>query len=188
MLDLGIDLNLWPWVWLGIAVFFAIIELTVLAGTFVLLPFSISAFAASLLGFYNVPIEIQWLVFVGGGAVLWVFLYRYAKRYAGENEMAPGVGADRVVGLTAIVTATIDPDDTDRRGRVSVHGEVWGALSEHDDALAKGSKVRVTSVNGTRVMVEPLDFSAPSTPPTSPPSQTPPAPSPPPAPPADETT
>jgi membrane protein implicated in regulation of membrane protease activity len=193
VLDLGIDLNMWPWVWLGIAVFFAIIELTVLAGTFVLLPFSISAFAASLLGFYDVPIEYQWLMFVGGGAALWVFLYRYAKRFAGENEMSPGVGADRVVGLTAIVTAAIDPDDTDRRGRVSVQGEVWGALTELDTPLAEGSKVRVTSVNGTRVVVEPLDFSAPS-PPTSPPgpstpNPTPPSPSPPPsAPSAGETT
>lgn len=194
MLDLGIELDVWPWVWLGIAVFFAIIELTVLAGSFVLLPFSISAFAASLLGFYNVPIEFQWLMFVGGGAVLWFFLYRYAKRFAGENEMAPGVGADRVVGLTAIVTATIDPDDTDRRGRVSVHGEVWGALTDQGTPLAEGSKVRVTSVNGTRVVVEPLDFSAPPAPPTSPPAAstpnpTPPSPPPPPpAPSADETT
>ena len=188
MLDLGIDVNVWPWIWLGIAVFFAIIELTVLAGSFVLLPFSISAFASSLLGFYEVPIEFQWLVFVGGGAVLWVYLYRYAKRWAGENEMAPGVGADRVVGLLAIVTDTIDPDDTDRRGRVSISGEVWGALSEHDMSLAKGSKVRVTSVNGTRVMVEPVDFSTPTTPPTAPPSQTPPAPSPPPPPPNGDIT
>ena len=60
MLDLGIDLNLWPWVWLGVGVFFAVIELTVLAGSFVLLPFAISAFAAALLGFYDVAIEIQW--------------------------------------------------------------------------------------------------------------------------------
>ena len=99
MLDLGIDLNAWPWVWLGVAVFFAIIELTVLAGSFVLLPFSVSAFAAALLGFYDVAIELQWLMFLGGGSVLWVVLYRYVKRFAGENEMAPGVGADRVVGL-----------------------------------------------------------------------------------------
>jgi membrane protein implicated in regulation of membrane protease activity len=183
VLDLGIDLNVWPWVWLGIAVFFAIIELTVLAGSFVLLPFSISAFAASLLGFYQVPIEFQWLMFVGGGAVLWVLLYRYARRWAGENEMAPGVGADRVVGLMAIVTATVDPDDTDRRGRVSVNGEVWGALSEHDNPLAEGSKVRVTAVNGTRVVVEPLDFTGPSADPTVPPSPPPPKPTSPPAPP-----
>ena len=90
MLDLGIDLNLWPWVWLGIAVFFALIELTVLAGSFVLLPFAVSALGAALLGFYDVAIEIQWLVFLGGGGLLWVALYRYAKAFAGNNELEPG--------------------------------------------------------------------------------------------------
>ena len=179
MLDLGIDLNAWPWVWLGVAVFFAIIELTVLAGSFVLLPFSVSAFAAALLGFYDVAIELQWLMFLGGGSVLWVVLYRYVKRFAGENEMAPGVGADRVVGLMAIVTSTIDPDDTSRRGRVSIDGEVWGALSEFNSPLPAGAKTRVTAVNGTRVVVRPIDPTAAPTP-TAPPISSPAQPTPPP--------
>jgi membrane protein implicated in regulation of membrane protease activity len=92
VLDLGIDLNLWPWVWLGIAVFFALIELTVLAGSFVLLPFAVSALAAALLGFYNVAIEVQWAVFIGGGALLWVGLYRYMKNFVGQSELSTGRG------------------------------------------------------------------------------------------------
>ena len=161
MLDLGIDLNLWPWVWLGIAVFFALIELTVLAGSFVLLPFAVSALAAALLGFYDVAIELQWLVFLGGGAVIWVLLYRYAKRFAGDNELEPGVGADRLVGLTGIVTTAIDPDDTDRRGRVTAHGEVWGATSENGERLAQGTHIRIVSVSGTKVVVESTDVVPP---------------------------
>jgi len=181
VLDLGIDLDFWPWVWLAIAVVFAVIELTVLAGSFVLLPFAVSAFAAALLGFYDVAIEVQWFVFVGGGALLWVGLYRYAKRFAGENEIAPGVGADRVVGLDGIVTTSIDPDDTLRRGRVTLHGEVWGATSHSGKPLTAGTHVRVVSVNGTRVVVESTDAPTPPTgPPSSPPSAEPP---PPPAPP-----
>jgi membrane protein implicated in regulation of membrane protease activity len=172
VLDLGIDLNLWPWVWLGIAVFFALIELTVLAGSFVLLPFAVSALAAALLGFYDVAIELQWLVFLGGGAVIWVLLYRYAKRFAGDNELQPGVGADRLIGLTGIVTTAIDPDDTDRRGRVTAHGEVWGATSETGERLAQGTHVRIVSVSGTKVSVESTDVVPPTTPP-SPPSAPP---------------
>jgi membrane protein implicated in regulation of membrane protease activity len=34
---------------------------------------------------------------------------------------------------------------------------VWGALSKHDRALPLGSKVRITEMQGTRVVVEPLD-------------------------------
>ncbi len=176
MLDLGIDLDIWPWVWLVIAVFFAVIELTVLAGSFVLLPFAVSAFAASLAGFYDVPIEAQWFIFIFGGAALWILAYRWARRFVDDNEMDPGVGADRLVGLTGIVTTPIDPDDTDRRGRVTVHGEVWGATSQNEIALPEGAKVRIVSVHGTRVLVEPLPADSqgpPTSPPTSPPQQPP---------------
>jgi membrane protein implicated in regulation of membrane protease activity len=192
VLDLGIDLNLWPWIWLGVAIFFALIELTVLAGSFVLLPFAVSALAAALLGFYDVAIEIQWLVFVGGGALLWVGLYRYMKTFVGKDELQPGVGADRLVGLTGIVTSAIDPDDTERRGRISTHGEVWGAISKSGRPIAQGAHVRIVEVNGTRVVVENTDATTdgpPTTPPLSPPpsssspppSATPPPPSAPPS-------
>jgi len=183
VLDLGIDLNFWPWVWLGVAVFFALIELTVLAGSFVLLPFAVSALGAALLGFYDVAIEIQWLVFLGGGGVIWVVLYRYLKRFAGDNELQPGVGADRLIGLAGIVTSAIDPDDTERRGRISAHGDVWGATSENGRPLAKGAHVRIVSVTGTKVSVESTDVVPPTTPPTTPPSSSPPSSSPPPPPP-----
>ena len=176
MLDLGIDLIVWPWVWLGIGVTFALIELTLLAGSFVLLPFAVSALFAALLGFYEVAIEIQWLVFIGGGGLLWIALYRYAKVFAGKSELAPGVGADRLVGLTGIVTAAIDPDDTERRGRISTHGEVWGAISETGRPLPVGTHVEILSVIGTKVVVRSTEPIEPTTPPSSPPSTPPNAP------------
>ncbi len=154
MLDLGIDLTVWPWVWLFIAVLFALIELTILGGSFVLLPFAVSAFAASLLGFYDVAIEVQWGVFVVGGGVLFLGFYRWAKRFLHDNLMAPGVGADRLVGMIGVVTAAIMPDDIDRLGRVSVEGEVWGALASTDEALPEGARVRISAMQGTRVLVE----------------------------------
>lgn len=156
VLDLGIDTDIWPWIWLGVAVVFAIIELTVLAGSFVLLPFAVSAFLSSLLGFYGAPIELQWIVFVLGGGVLFFFAYRLSRRFADDNLMPPGVGADRLVGLTGIVTRPILPDDTHRGGRVTIDGEEWGALTQLDQAIAEGSRVHITAMQGTRVVVEPV--------------------------------
>jgi membrane protein implicated in regulation of membrane protease activity len=173
VLDLGIDLNVWPWMWLGIGVVFAIIELTLLPGSFVILPFAVSAFAASIAGFYDVSIEIQWLIFVVGGGVLWFVMYRYSRRWVDDNAIAPGVGAARLVGLSAIVMRTIDPDDTERQGRVSVNGEIWGALTETDAVLEAGSKVTITEVNGTRVVVRADNTATPPTPPSAPPSAPP---------------
>ena len=173
LLDLGIDLNIWPWVWLFIGVTFVIIELTVLAGAFVLLPFSISAFAAALLGFYDVAIEIQWGVFIFGGAVLWILLYKRVMKFADESDLAEGVGADRLVGMTAIVTTTIDPDDTERKGRVQIESEEWSALTSGHVTITKGTKVRVTEMHGTRVMVEVLTSLPKNAPPSGPPLQQP---------------
>jgi len=169
VLDLGIDLDVWPWVWLVVAALFALIELTALAGTFVLLPFAVSAFIASLAGFYDAPVEAQWAVFLFGGAVLWMLAWRFLKRFADDHAMPEGVGADRLVGMTAIVTADIVPDDTERRGRVKVLGEEWGALTTSDRTLRTGSKVRVESMHGTRVMVEPTVLPTPNAAPVEPP-------------------
>ena len=156
MLDLGVDLNAWPWIWLFIAVSFTLIEVTLLGGSFVLLPFAVSAFVAALLGFYDVSIEVQWAVFVLGGAAIWVGFYRWAKRFLRDNVLPPGVGADRLVGMIAVVTVAVTPDDAERLGRISVAGEVWGA-TQRRRPLSAGTRVRITSIQGTRVIVEPIE-------------------------------
>ena len=156
VLDLGIDLDVWPWIWLTIAVLFALIEITVVGGSFIILPWAISAFVTSVLAFYDVPIEVQWAVFVFGGAAAFAGLYRWAQKFMREHPMDPGVGADRLVGLTGIVTAAIHPEDTSRRGRISVQGEVWGVV-DPTRAYEPGEKVRIMGMKGTRVIVEPVE-------------------------------
>ena len=155
-LDLGIDLDVWPWIWLATAVIFALVELIVVGGSFIVLPWAASAFIAAILAFYDVQIEIQWAVFVFGGAILFAFLYRWAQRFMREHTMDPGVGADRLVGLTAIVTAPVVPDDTGRKGRVTVDGEIWGVVDAEQE-LPIGTKVRVVAMKGTRVVVSPIE-------------------------------
>lgn len=155
VLDLGIDLDAWPWIWLVLAVVFALVELTFLGGSFVLLPFAVSAFAASVLAFYDVPVEIQWAVFVFGGAVLFVAFARWARRHL-LDQLPTGVGADRLVDMIGTVTVTIAPADTGRAGRVALDGEVWGALTDGEAVIPAGVAVRVTSMRGTRVVVEPM--------------------------------
>lgn len=156
VLDLGIDLDIWPWIWLGTAVLFALVELVVVGGSFIILPWAASAFITAILAFYDVPIEIQWATFVFGGAILFAIMYRWAQRFMREHTMDPGVGADRLVGLTAIVTTPIEPDDTTRAGRVTVDGEVWGAVTDGAYRITEGARVRVLAMKGTRVVVAPV--------------------------------
>ena len=164
VLDLGIDVDVWPWVWLVVAVVFAVVEITFVGGTFVLLPFAVSAFAAALLGFSDAPIEAQWAVFVFGGAALFVVAYRWVRRFIQRNALPVGVGADRLIGLVGFVTADISPSDVDRRGRVAVEGEVWTALAAGHEPIVTGTAIRVVDVVGTRVVVEAVEAVTPSSP------------------------
>lgn len=155
MLDLGIDLDVWPWIWLTLAVVFALVELTFLGGSFVLLPFAASAFVTSLLAFYDVAVEVQWGVFVFGGGLAFVAFARWARRHL-VDQLPLGVGADRLVGMAGTVTVTIAPADTSRAGRVALDGELWGALTDGANAIPAGAQVRVVAMRGTRVVVEPV--------------------------------
>ena len=81
MLDLGLDPDVWPWIWLVAAVVFALVELIFVGGSFIILPWAVSAFVAAILAFYDVPIEVQWSVFVFGGGILFAILYRWAQGF-----------------------------------------------------------------------------------------------------------
>lgn len=168
MPDLGVSLDLWPWVWLVIAVAFLLLELTVLGGSFMVLPFGVSALLASLLAFSGVGVGVQWTTFVLGGGLLFLLFWRYQSLVQRGNQLPPGVGAVRLVGLTGVVTEPIDPTDATSRGQVVVGGEDWGAMAEGTDVLPVGTRVRVTDVQGTRVMVVPADPSSDPPPPDPP--------------------
>jgi hypothetical protein len=53
VLDLGIDLDVWPWVWLVTAVVFALVELIFVGGSFIILPCHLGV-RRCILAFYGV--------------------------------------------------------------------------------------------------------------------------------------
>ncbi len=161
MLDLGIDLNVWPWIWLTIAVIFAILELTLIAGTFILAPFAIAALFAAVLGFYDVAVEIQWGVFVFGGAGLFYVFYRWARRFVSDRDLPPGVGADRLVGMMGTATSEIPDQRAQNTGTVKVEGEIWRGVTDGDHAVPEGTLVQIVEVRGTRVVVRPAPAGLP---------------------------
>jgi membrane protein implicated in regulation of membrane protease activity len=144
----------WRWVWLVASLVLIGGELIV-PGTFILLPFGISAAAAAVLSFLGVATGWTWAVFVGLGIVLFLIMWRYARRWAASTTMPVGVGADRMVGETGPVVADV-PASPSGSGEVRIRGELWRAESHTGDPIGTGTVVQIIGVKGTRVVVSPV--------------------------------
>jgi len=156
-MDTGPDT--WRWIWLAASVVLILAELAV-PGTFILLPFGISAAVAGLLAFLGVGVGWTWVVFVALGVVMWLVFFKFARRFVSQAETPIGVGADRLLRLTGEVIQEI-PRSPTGSGEVRLRGEVWRAESEDGQPIAVGTIIEVISVQGTRVTVAPLPSTVP---------------------------
>lgn len=159
----------WVWIWLVVAVVFAVGEMSS-PGSFFMLPFAFGALAASGLAFVDAGSVIQWAAFLGVAVGTFVGFRPLARRLdrGGEDE---GIGSRRLIGQTAVITKAI-PAGGDL-GLARIHREDWRAESLDGTAISEGARVRVTEVEGTRVLVALIDDS-PSTEPPTPPDTSPP--------------
>ncbi len=138
--------NFW-WIWLVIAAFFIIAE--VFSTGFFILWFGIGAAVAGILALLGVSIVWQWVAFVIVSGVLFIVSRRFAERFT--KKQPPGIGADRFVGKIGIVLEEIS--NVENVGRVRIDKDVWRADSETDVAIPKGTKVIVTRLDGTHLVV-----------------------------------
>ena len=79
----------WRWIWLMIAAVLVTGEMFV-AGTFILIPFGISASVAMVMAFFGAPLLIDWIVFVGLGGVLFSFFLEKKQTVYGRYGIASG--------------------------------------------------------------------------------------------------
>ena len=62
--------------------------------------------------------------------------------------------ADRVIGMTAVVTEEIN--NSLGLGQVNVSGSIWSARSVDQSVIVAGSNVQVQAIQGVKLMVLPL--------------------------------
>ena len=114
--------------------------------------FALGALGALVCAMLGVSIWIQVAVFVALSALCVLLLRPFAQRF-----LQPGyspTNADRVIGMTALVTETID--NRKGTGLVSISGQVWTARSQGDEPIPPGTEVRVLSIEGVKVIVAPV--------------------------------
>lgn len=144
----------WRWIWLVAAMVLIAGEMAV-PGTFILIPFGLSAIVAMILAFAGVHIAIGWAVFVALGAALFMLFWKMSRRSMQDMADPQGAGSDRLLGARGRLIASV-PDDPAESGLVKLGGEEWRAISDAGP-LEEGTVVTVTAVRGTRVVVNPVD-------------------------------
>ena len=133
-----VDNEIWRWFWTIFAIGFGVGE--IFTAGFFLFPFAVGAAAAAILAWIGVNVAAQWLVFAGVSTIALVYLRRYARV---DDEDQPHV-------LTDIDPAT-------GSGMVRVESEEWRASSDSGEPIPAGTKVTVTEISGSRLVVTPME-------------------------------
>ena len=148
------DPEAWRWIWLGAAAMFVVGEIA-MTGAFFLLPFGVGATAATIVAFAGAGEVWSWSAFVLVSTAAFAGLRPMARRMArGGNPV--GVGADRMVGETGVITSEPDTACT-RMGTVRIGRENWHVESADGVPLPTGTPVQVIRIEGTRAVVTPVD-------------------------------
>ena len=111
--------------------------------------FSGGSLAALIAGFCGASMTLQIILFVAVSAVLLACLYPFAKKVLKKDKIA--TNADRIIGMTAIVTEPID--NIEATGAIKVDGKVWTARSADGSTIAPPAQVKVVRIEGAKAIV-----------------------------------
>ena len=110
---------------------------------------------AAILAFLGVGVGWEWLAFVVVSGASLACLYPLRHRLD-RSRPAEGIGSRRLIGQPALVLQDI-PGGPAELGLVRVGREEWRAESRDGRPLPAGTNARVIDVQGTRVIVWPVD-------------------------------
>ena len=112
--------------------------------------FAGGALVAFLVSLAGGPLWLQLLLFIAVSVVLLLFTRPLAMKYLNKDVQKTNV--DSIPGQKGIVTATID--NLKAEGQVTIQGMEWTARAKNGNTIEKGKVVRVTAVEGVKLIVE----------------------------------
>ena len=136
-----------PIIWLIILVLFGIGEAVTVGLTSIW--FALGALGALIVSQLGLGFWPQIITFIVLSALSMLLVRPFAKKF-----LRPGIGA------TGLVTEEID--NLAGHGLVNIAGQVWSARSAGEGAvIPAGQEVRVTQIQGVKVLVEPVQSGGP---------------------------
>lgn len=141
-----------PFVWLGIAVILAIVEVS--TTQLVSIWFVVGAVASAISTAFTDDLTIQIIVFVLVSAICVIITRPFVKKITKNKKTS--TNADSLIGKTGIIT--IEVNNTLAQGQINVSGQIWSARSSNDkQILSVNEKARVKEISGVKLIVEPVE-------------------------------
>ncbi len=143
-------MSLLVWIWLILAVIFALAELASLS--FFIMPFSLGALIAFIAQLAGLPPFMQICIFLVSSLILLFFVRPFAKRVTSSS--APQKGAiDRFREAQGEIKQEANQG---KLARVLVLNEEWSCVAKDGQELKLGQAVEVERIDGTKLIVRPL--------------------------------
>ncbi len=133
------------YIWLGIVLLLAAVE--VMTVNLTTIWFVVSGILAIIISFITDVFLIQFAVFVIVGIILLITTRSFLQNKL--NQMHIRTNADRVIGMTGIVTEEITKKNY---GEVKVDGKRWTALA--DKKIKVDTTIEVLEIDGVKLKVK----------------------------------
>lgn len=137
-------------IWLGVVIVCVVVE--ALTAQLISIWFVAGGIAALVACLCNVGFWWQLACFLIVSTIMLAATRPLVKKLLVRKRVC--TNADRVVGMTAIVTEEINNDFG--KGLVNVAGNIWSARSTDHSVIPAGSSVQVQSIQGVKLMVLPV--------------------------------
>ena len=139
-------------VWLAIAIAAMVVE--ALTTALVSVWICAGALVAMILALCGADIVVQIIAMVIVTVITFIVCMIWIKPRLDKRKKgyAQPTNADRCIGSEGIVIKDIDP--VNGKGQIKVDGQVWSAKAQV--AIAEGTKVKVTALEGVKAIVEPV--------------------------------
>lgn len=148
----------WALLWLGLMVFFLIVE-GICPCHLVSIWFAAGAVVAIAVALLGGSPALQIGIFLVISCALLAALWPLTRKFLKPRRTATNV--DSVIGSAGIVTASVD--NLAAVGQVKLGGMEWSARSTSGSPIAQGTRIRVDRVEGVKVFVSPAEIPASQT-------------------------
>ena len=134
-------------IWLGAIVLFCIAE--AITTQLIAIWFVAGSVGALIACLCSAQLWLQLIVFVIISGIFVLATRPLAKKFINSQKVK--TNADRIIGMTAVVTEPIN--NTEGKGQAKVDGQIWTARSSDNKIIPAGEQVTIESINGVKIIV-----------------------------------